>query len=1753
MNDRQCELGESRSPQQKPAEDECELHVVGVGASAGGLEALEAFFAAMPVDTNAAFVVVQHLSPDFKSHMEQLLARRTTMPIYRVENQMSVEPNSIYLIPPKKEMIIAEGKLLLKDKDPTSLAHPIDQFFRSLANDRGKYAIAVVLSGTGSDGSRGIRDIHENGGLVLAQSEDTAKFDGMPLNAQQTGLVDVVLAPGAMAAAITTYIREVISREQLAEQELPREQLDSVNRVFRILRSEFGLDFSHYKPSTIARRMNRRLELNGYTALEAYIERLQEDRAELNDLYRDLLIGVTRFFRDTEAFAVLEKEIVPSIIRSVEPGKPIRAWVAGCATGEEAYSIAMLFHEQLTAGARPIDFKMFATDVHRVSIQTAAAGVYPVEAIAEVSESRRERYFREKRDGFHVTPELRQMIVFAPHNVISDAPFTQLDLVTCRNLLIYLQPAAQKKALSLFHFSLRTGGTLVLGPSETPGEIADEFETVNKRWKIYCKRRDVRLPPEMRLPLSLTTQIPRGLIPRKPRSTPYDNQLLATYDRLLEQFMPPSFLVDENFDLVHTFGGAERYLEQRGGRTTTSLADLVHDDLRASLSGALQHAVKDDSSVRYSGVRIQDAAGNPAQVHLTVQPLHDPRTKVMHLLVSLEQAESAPNEPGTVDDEYSVDELTQEHIRTLETELRFTRENLQATIEELETANEELQATNEELVASNEELQSTNEELHSVNEELYTVNTEHQSKIEELTEANDDMDNLLETTRVGVVFLDHDLCIRRFTPEIGRVLDLLPHDIGRRVDSFTHHLRTDQLLDTIRRVRDTSKETEVEVADRRDRNYLVRILPYRTRTSVQGVVLTLIDISERKRQEQKLHASLQQYQLALEAGQMGAWEWNIQTGEVHWSDDLYRVFGVDPQSFQPSREGFLGFIVADDRQRVERVLNDAVSQQDRYSVDTQIEVRGEVRSIRARGRVERDSAGRAVRVIGVCWDNTQEQNNAARLTQLAAVVENTNDFVGVLDRKLQIIALNRAARTMLGIDASQDLPTLTLRDIHPTATWELIRDEAIPTARKSGIWTGETEIVTPAEQPMIVSQSLIAHVNDEGAVTHFSTIARDITARRRVEEALRLRDRAVSAATNGIVIVDATQPDFPIIYANQGFEQITGYTAAEAYGRNCRFLQGEETSRDAISIIHQAVDAKRDCQVTLANYRKDGSLFWNDLHITPVRNDQGTVTHFIGIQNDVTSRKRFERRLRDAEQNATAASQAKTAFLANVSHELRTPLTAILGFAEMLQQRLRNTEDRDAAETIRRNGGYLLEIVNDILDLSKVEADRMEIREEDCDLYELLSDVYKLMKIRADQAGIPLELKYQSLLPRTIHTDRTRLRQILVNLLSNAIKFTEEGQVTLSVEYIVDDDAGDPHGTLEFKVIDTGIGMTEETQAKLFRPFSQADFDVTQRFGGTGLGLSISKRLSDRLRARLAVSSELGRGSMFTLSLPLDRPCSEDNLFDPHTRKPTQSRVAEEKLPRLSARVLVADDRRDVWRVCKYFLEQAGATVDVAEDGQQAVEHVVRSVQQNDAYDVVLMDMQMPILTGYQATTKLRELGFEAPIVALTAGAMKGDRERCLEAGCTDYFAKPINGPQLVKLVHQYGHDSRPPASPVRILVVDDSPDVARLMSHLLTGYGHTVATATNADDALKIAQDLQADVILLDLRLPDMDGFELKAKLDALIPTDQTRHYIAISGLDAKTIRSRAGEAGFYRFFVKPVDPSELQSAISERNGAQD
>lgn len=1003
--------------------------VVGIGASAGGLEALETLFDGLPSDDGCAYVVVQHLSPDFKSMMGELLARHTNMPIHNVEHGMAIEPNHVYLIPPKKEMTISGGQLLLRDKVPSREQNlPIDTFFRSLAQERGEAAVAVVLSGTGRDGSRGAEEVHAAGGMVLAQTPATAQFEGMPQSVIGTGSVDLVLATKDMGAVIAGFVRD---GSFLPASSLRDTQGEPIDRLFRLLNQRYGIDFSYYRSGTVVRRINRRAQYLHETTMEQYVDHLAEDESELDALYQDLLIGVTQFFRDPEAYEALQSEVLPALFDRERTSKEIRVWITACANGCEAYSLAILLDEEAQRRNWPGKIKIFATDVHEASVEHAGLGIYTPDQLKGVSASRLERYFSARDDRYQIVSGLRKSVVFASHNLMRDPPFTNLDLITCRNMLIYLQPEAQRKVIALLHYGLKCGGHLMLGPSESLGGLEDEFKVVNSHWRVFSKHRDVRLTEALRQPLrnlavsGLTAKIP--LLAPTPRLP--EKQVIAAYEQLAKKYIPPTFVIKSSGELIYSTAGAGAILHREEGFSQNNLLTQVGRELRLAIAQLIKRATDDRQAASYQGIKVETAEGTMT-AHVSVSPIDQKGSADSNFLVTIErQVNSAISIHGTegeitpgggndgrngqTDSNQSFHsvQLANQYVDDMESELRDTRESLESSVEQLETSNEELQATNEELIASNEELQSTNEELHSVNEELYTVNIEHQRKIDELTEVTEDLDNLVRSTDAATMFLDNDLRLRRFGPAVKDIFRILQTDIGRRLDTFAHTLVYDDLFDDLQKVLKSREPIEHEVVDTSGTHYILRILPYESLVGAGGVILSLIDLTQIRSARADLEASERKFRGTFENAAVGIAHVALDGSWLDVNQRLCDIVGYEREELlkQQFQDITHEEDIDADMRRLDKLVRGEV---DRYSMQK--------RYIRKNGRnvwinltvsLQRDSQGDPMYCITVVQDITPRKRFEQ---ELKTAIRQRDRFLATLSHELRnpLSALLHAARLM---------------------------------------------------------------------------------------------------------------------------------------------------------------------------------------------------------------------------------------------------------------------------------------------------------------------------------------------------------------------------------------------------------------------------------------------------------------------------------------------------------------------------------------------------------------------------------------------------------------------------------------------------------------------------------------------------------------------------------------------------------------------
>lgn len=822
--------------------------VVGLGASAGGLEALGEFFAQVPADSGLTFVVVTHQHPGYVSLLPELLGKQARIPVAAAVNGMRLEPDRVYVGPSGSLVALSRGRLRLIGAVGEEARHlPIDFFFRSLAQDRKERAVGIVLSGTGSDGTLGLKAIKAESGLTLAQEVGSAKYAGMPSSAIATGLVDYTLAPAAMPAQLVAYARGPYLTGR-PEPVVARAEGEPLHEIFQLLRSRTRHDFSEYKIATIRRRVERRMNVHQIKDPADYVRLLQQNPAELDLLFKELLISVTSFFRDREVWTLLSEKVVPEMLRRLPDDYHLRVWVPGCATGEEAYSVAILLRDAIDRGHRRIGVQIFGTDLDTRAIDVARAGDYPEGIAADVPPAYLARYFTRTDHHYRIGKEIREMVVFAPQNLINDPPFTRLDWISCRNLLIYLNADLQKRLLPLFHYALKPGGLLLLGSSETIGEHKDLFAIVDRKWKIYTRRSTADVPVLRHFPARAS---PVDAVPSKTASPPSGERpppISRVMERLLlERFAPAGVLVNDRGEVVYIHGRTGRYLEPASGESARpNVLEMARDGLEMELRSALREAVSGKTDVVRPNVLVR-SEGVTGAVDVTVHYLGEPGPLDGLLLVTFQPvATPLPRSGGRerAGTPRRVAQLLRE-LKEAKASLHLTVEELAAANDELRSANEELQSTNEEMQSTNEELETSREEMQSLNEELTTVNAEQQARVEELARARDDMQNILNSTDIATLFLDNDLRIRRYTESVGHLIHLIPGDVGRPISDQTSKLKLDDLAATCGDVLKTLRPKQVEVETTDGAWYLMRVLPYRTLENViDGLVITFVNITE---------------------------------------------------------------------------------------------------------------------------------------------------------------------------------------------------------------------------------------------------------------------------------------------------------------------------------------------------------------------------------------------------------------------------------------------------------------------------------------------------------------------------------------------------------------------------------------------------------------------------------------------------------------------------------------------------------------------------------------------------------------------------------------------------------------------------------------------------------------------------------------------------------------------------------------------
>lgn len=887
--------------------------IVGIGASAGGLEALEQFFYNMPLDNGMAFVVIQHLDPNYVGIMPELLQRITTMKVYQASDNLKVKPNCVYVIPPNKSLSILRGVLQLFDQVVThGLRLPIDIFFRSLADDSLDKSIAIILSGMGSDGSLGLKAIKEKNGIVLVQSPESAKFDGMPRSAIDSVTADII----APAQELPTKLLEILKffPNVNTETEFDDKSKSNIDKIIILIREQTDHDFSLYRKNTLFRRIERRKGIHQIDKLSTYVRFCQENPKEVEILFKEILIGVTSFFRDPEVWEKLKEQIIPEMIRKWPNRTILRAWVVACSTGEEAYSLAIAFKEacEETKNKTNISLQIFATDLDQDAIDKARKGLFPLNIVNDVSPERLSRFFNLEPEGYRVVASIREMVVFAPHNVIKDPPFTKLNILTCRNMLIYMEPELQKKLIALFNYSLNPGGMMVLGKAESFTKQSGGFKEIDNKFKIYT-----RISPPT---FSELSDFPSSFVHRKaskPESSPLPNlveNIQTIADQvIIQRFSPASVLVNEKGDIIYMTGRVGKYLEPVAGKANYNIYVMAREGLRDELPGAIRKAVQNFDVVILQNLKVETNGGTLI-VDVTLQCM-DTQNSIKGLIMILFTDVTAKAEQDAI--LKTGKRSSSRQIKLMEGKLQRSQENMQHMLEEMQTSKEELKSTNEELQSTNEELQSTNEELttskeemQSLNEELQAVNVELQSKVVDFVHANDDMKNLLNSTGIATLFLDKGLKIRRYTDQVTRIIKLRNTDIGRYFTDLASDLKYPEIDSHSRHVLDTLIPKESEISTEDGRWFNVRIMPYRTQDDfIDGLVITFIDITEAKKAEAALTISESKYRGLFESAKDGILVLDATTGMImDVNPFLIGLLGYSKEQFIEKSIWQIGFL-----------------------------------------------------------------------------------------------------------------------------------------------------------------------------------------------------------------------------------------------------------------------------------------------------------------------------------------------------------------------------------------------------------------------------------------------------------------------------------------------------------------------------------------------------------------------------------------------------------------------------------------------------------------------------------------------------------------------------------------------------------------------------------------------------------------------------------------------------------------------------
>ena len=1646
------------------------LFIIGIGASAGGLDALTNFMAVLPDDPRLAVVIAQHVSPDHKSKMVQLLARHASWPVVAAENNAAILPQHVYITPPNCEITIHEGVIILKELHRTIHAVPsIDDFFSSLAQDQQHRAIGIILSGTGQDGTKGIMAIQKYGGYVLVQPPEESQHRGMPDAAIQSGHVNAIIPVANMGDQLLDYLEKHGSSAE------EREEETSLQQIFRLMTQKTGTDFSKYKSSTVQRRIQKRLDALSIDTIDNYCKHIQHHPEEIDDLFQTVLIGVTTFFRDRPTYDKL-RHYVRTIISKKKPGDTIRVWSVGCASGEEPYSIAILIAEELGERRNEFTVQIFATDIDENALSTGRRGVYADELLENVSEQQRSTFFNHRNEGYEVKKTVRQWLLFSKHDISRDPPFVRLDLVSCRNVLIYFDNELQRKVLPVFHYALYPDGYLLLGKSENILQLSDLFVREDTKHKIFRKRDDVQLNT-----LTYANFRQANAIRQKTKQPMVSANLTIEelVDRTLVQtYDYPFMVVNEALAVVHVRGKLQPYIDLKEGSLNASILNIISRDLHMELRTTFTK-VKQEMQPFKSNVIRYKSMDRERFVRLVIKPVLYQRNDNSYYLVIFEDVDSLAHYPffdreldsqNEAENAVRVMELehelaaTKEHLQTFTEELETSNEELQAMNEELQSANEELKSSNEELETSNEELQSANEELQTANSELAILNENLIEKEAELTRATDALELSRDRFRLALdnspIILFYQDTELRYTWQYNSHPGLEAEKVIGKTDHQLFGDRYEEVTALKMRALTTAENIHTVVSTR-DFSYDLIIKPVYKSGKVTGIKGVAIDITERI----KAQAIIDENQAIIRSIIDGSEEsilaidseYRVIVANPAQQEEFDKLFGKKPAlgdnvlqllydypDSQANMQELFAQALTGETIKVERYQSsrtDELGNHRFYDIDV-VPIRkmeGEIlgAAMMSREVTQRVIEERQIESIIERSANLTGDDFFKNLTeQISDLYQVKYTYIGLLDTERDQVhtkALRISGKLSKNFAYGlQGVPCQTVTNNEEARYIEHVAQQ-FPDDPKLKRWNAESYLGLPISSPlsgdplailvMIDDKPLQEISNSDYVLNIFTLRAGAELERLRAEQQIREKERQIHTITENVadVIFEFVTPA-----EGESYFRFISRAVSDLYE-----FTPQEVLDDA-DLIYNAIHA--DDRASFVEMRdqlvqqKGGRASWEGRIITArskktkwviystktEKQDSGDLVWY-GTISDITPLKDAQLKLREAKEQAEAAAQAKEDFLATMSHEIRTPLNAIVGLSGLLLEQAPQPSQIENLTALRFSSKNLMNLINDILDFSKIEAGKVEMEQVPFSLSVLLNSLQQAHQLQAREQQDQLIIHHDAEEVDLVVGDQVKLGQILNNLLSNSLKFTKNGKVTLTVTL---ERKEKEVALMLFSVQDTGIGIPSDKLSSIFDKFTQADSSTRRHYGGTGLGLTITSMLLELMGSRIEVESQVGHGSRFYFSLPL-------TLADEESKAALQEEISSFDGISLSAiRLLIVEDVPVNRMILHQYLQSWGnISTDEATNGEEAVEKVT-----NNEYDLILMDVRMPVMDGYQATQIIRAMPnskSQLPIIALTADTS----DKLKEEGATyftDVITKPFNPQELNDKIARYTQSIRP-------------------------------------------------------------------------------------------------------------------------------